>query len=90
MCCGHEDCRGAMLHLDEYLDGELTGAELVEVRRHLQTCAACRDRYGLEQEVRELIARSCGCQAPDQLRARIVAQLTEIRITSTFVWHEGL
>ena len=44
------------------------------VREHLDECAPCLRKFGLEQDVKALVARCCGGDvAPDDLRERLVA-----------------
>ena len=61
------------------LDGEgLTEAERLEIEAHLEDCAPCLERYGLEVEVSVVIARLRGAQAcPDEVRRRIEALLEQ-------------
>jgi mycothiol system anti-sigma-R factor len=68
-----------------YLDGELGEPDLHLVREHLQECAPCMSEHDVDQVVKKLIHRSAGGDlAPEQLRERIVLQITELsRVGST-------
>jgi anti-sigma factor RsiW len=55
--------------LNDYLDGELTGAELEELERHLETCEECRAEV---ESLRETLSMLSGLKkldpAPDFLQ----------------------
>ena len=49
--------------------------------QHLDDCAPCLRQFGLEQDVKSLIARCCGGDAPrSSLRERIRVRITEVTI----------
>ena len=70
MSCGNPhatDCREVIEEVYLYLDGEMDTATAHVIREHLDECAPCLRKFGLEQEVKVLVARSCGCdRAPDE------------------------
>jgi len=82
MSCGspHEtDCREVLEEVYLYLDGEMDESERSRVRHHLDECAPCLRRYGLEQEVKVLVARCCGsAPAPEGLRARVMVRIQQV------------
>ena len=78
---GGIDCddvlRDVYLYLDDETDEELRN----RIRRHLDGCAPCLKQFGLEQDVRSLVARCCGGdQAPQHLRERITVRISELTI----------
>ena len=51
------------------------------MREHLDECGPCLRQFGIEQEVKALVARCCGSDAaPDGLKDRLRAKLAEVRI----------
>ena len=51
------------------------------IREHLDECAPCLRQYGIEQEVKALVARCCGSdRAPESLRVRIVTRIQQVRV----------
>lgn len=84
MSCGnpHEmDCGKALDDVYLYLDGEMADADCAEVRAHLEECAPCLRAYGLEQLVKTVIARSCGCEeTPVEVRERLMVRLRTVRV----------
>jgi mycothiol system anti-sigma-R factor len=80
---GNIDCsevlRDVYLYLDDETDDELRN----RIRQHLDACTPCLKQFGLEQDVRSLIARTCGGdRAPAHLHERIKVRITEISIES--------
>jgi mycothiol system anti-sigma-R factor len=84
MSCGspHDtDCADVIEQVYLYLDGEIDDTTRHKVREHLDECAPCLRKYGLEQDVKALVARCCGSDvAPDGLRERLVVRLQQVRV----------
>jgi mycothiol system anti-sigma-R factor len=84
MSCGspHEtDCREVLEEVYLYLDGEVDSSRRDLIREHLDECAPCLRKFGLEQAVKVLVARSCGRdRAPESLRISVLTQLRQVRI----------
>lgn len=82
MSCGkpHEtDCREVLAEVYLYLDLECDEPRREAIRVHLEECAPCLREYGLEQEVKALVARCCGGEkAPGSLRDRLRVRISEI------------
>ena len=82
MSCGdpHEtDCSDVIRAVYLYLDGEQTEAERHVIREHLDECSPCLRQYGIEQEVKALVARCCGREtAPLDLKQRVRLRLAEL------------
>jgi len=68
-----EVCRETLQRAYLYLDGEmLSVAERREIEVHLEECAPCLERYGLDKEVAQMLHRlRNNCQCPDSLRSKI-------------------
>lgn len=78
---GNIDCDDVLAELYLYLDDETDDETRGRIRQHLEACAPCLKRYGLEQDVRSLIARCCGGdQAPATLHERIRVRITELTV----------
>lgn len=87
MSCGnpHEvDCGKVLDEVYLYLDGELGSEARAQVRQHLDECGPCLRKYGIEQDVKALVARCCGHEsAPATLRDRVLARIRTIRVDAT-------
>ena len=57
---GNIDCDDVLKDVYLYLDDESDDATRNRIRLHLEGCAPCLRQFGLEQDVRSLIARCCG------------------------------
>jgi mycothiol system anti-sigma-R factor len=83
---GGIDCDDVLRDVYLYLDDETDPALRDRIRRHLDGCAPCLKQFGIEQDVRSLIARCCGGdQAPQSLRERISLRITELTIETEHV-----
>ena len=84
MSCGspHDtDCADVIEQVYLYLDGEIDDDTRHKVREHLDECAPCLRKFGLEQDVKALVARCCGSDtAPEGLKERLVVRLQQVRV----------
>lgn len=78
----HCSCSDALSYVYNYLDGEVDDVRRAEIAGHLDACGRCREQFTTEQVVKSLVQRCCHAeQAPETLRVRIVARISEVRIT---------
>ncbi len=84
MSCGdpHEtDCREVLAEVYFYLDLESSDERRDLIRHHLDECSPCLREFGIEHEVKALVARCCGDEtAPRELRDRLRLKLTELTV----------
>lgn len=75
---GH-NCKEVLERAQLFLDGEvLESSERIEIETHLEECGPCFKRYGVEREVRMIIARLKGSDhCPNELRAKIESLLEQ-------------
>jgi len=82
MSCGrpHEtDCREVLAEVYLYLDLECSDERRDLIRHHLDECSPCLREYGIEMEVKALVARCCGSEsAPLELKRRLKVKLSEL------------
>ncbi len=72
------DCNRAETLLDALLDGELDPPASLELRRHLDECARCRDLHAARGAVRAAVrAQARRYRAPPELRQRVAAALRQ-------------
>jgi mycothiol system anti-sigma-R factor len=78
------NCREALDRVYTYLDGEIEEQDYTRIREHLDECAPCLRQYGIEQEVKVLVARCCGSEtASSELRSRVLTRISEVRVEIT-------
>jgi mycothiol system anti-sigma-R factor len=75
-----EDCREILEQAYLYLDGEfLSESQRIEIERHLEECAPCLERVGLDQEVQRVVSRLKGAHpCPHRLKVKISALVVEM------------
>ncbi|SEF83360.1 mycothiol system anti-sigma-R factor [Thermomonospora echinospora] len=82
MSCGkpHETpCTEVLARVYSYLDGELDDSNCDKVREHLDECGPCLREYGLEEAVKRLVGKSCGCEpAPEELRSKVMGRIERL------------
>lgn len=83
MSCGdpHEvSCSEVLDRVYWYLDGEVSEDDCESIRQHLDECGPCLREFGLEEAVKRLIAKHCGCDhAPSDLRDKVLVRIREAR-----------
>jgi mycothiol system anti-sigma-R factor len=78
---GGLDCDEVLADVYLYLDDETDAEARTRIKAHLDDCAPCLRQFGLEHDVKSLIARSCGGDiAPAPLKDRIRLRLTQVTI----------
>jgi mycothiol system anti-sigma-R factor len=81
---GNIDCDDVLKDLYLYLDDESDEKLRNRIRQHLDGCTPCLKQYGLEQDVRSLIARCCGGdRAPESLHERIRVRIAEVSLETS-------
>jgi mycothiol system anti-sigma-R factor len=88
MSCGrpHETpCTEVLDRVYGYLDGELGDMDCAKIRQHLEECGPCLREYGLEEAVKRLVQKHCGCDpAPAALREKVLVRIREVRASIEF------
>jgi mycothiol system anti-sigma-R factor len=82
MSCGepHDtDCSEVIEAVYLYLDGEIDHDSIDRIRQHLDECSPCLREYGIEREVKVLVARSCCESAPPSLRDSVIERIRLVR-----------
>jgi len=75
------DCSVVISEVYLYLDLECSDDRRELIQRHLDDCSDCLREYGIEHEVKALVARCCGDEtAPKELRERLRVKLSEYAV----------
>jgi mycothiol system anti-sigma-R factor len=88
MSCGnpHETpCTEVLDQVYGYLDGEIDELDCAKIRQHLDECGPCLRQYNLEEAVKHLVGKHCGCDpVPAGLRNKVLVRIREIQATIEF------
>ena len=88
MSCGnpHEvPCTEVLDAVYTYLDGEMSTDDCVRIRQHLDECGPCLREFGLEEAVKRLVGKHCGCDpVPEGLRSKVLGKIREVRAELEF------
>jgi mycothiol system anti-sigma-R factor len=80
--CGkpHEtDCSQVIAEVWLLLDRECSSDRRAKLEKHLDECSPCLEQYGLEEHLKELLARKCGGEhAPDVLKEKLRASIRQV------------
>jgi mycothiol system anti-sigma-R factor len=83
MSCGSPHtvpCSEVLEQVYAYLDHEIPDASCDEIRQHLDECGPCLREFGLEEVVKKLVARHCGCDpAPADLRSKVLLRIRQVQ-----------
>jgi mycothiol system anti-sigma-R factor len=79
MSCGdhHEtDCSEVLAEVWLFLDNECDGDRKALLKQHLDECSPCLSEYGIDEHLKELLAKKCGGEhAPEALKERLRATI---------------
>ncbi|MHA3701887.1 mycothiol system anti-sigma-R factor [Jatrophihabitans sp. YIM 134969] len=79
MAPGGIDCTAVLADVFLYIDDEGDVDARERIRAHLDDCSPCLRQYGVERDVKALIARCCGGDiAPERLRSSIRVSLSSV------------
>jgi mycothiol system anti-sigma-R factor len=83
MSCGnpHEvPCSEVLDRVYSYLDGEMDQVSYAQVKVHLDECGPCLREFGLEEAVKKLVAKHCGCDpVPSELRGKVLVRIKQVQ-----------
>jgi mycothiol system anti-sigma-R factor len=75
------DCSEVLGEVYLYLDLECSEERRQLIQKHLDDCSGCLREFGIEHEVKALVARCCGDErAPKELRERLRLKLDQLEI----------
>jgi mycothiol system anti-sigma-R factor len=75
------DCDEVLGEVYLYLDLECSDDRRELIQKHLDECTGCLREYGIEHEVKALVARCCGDEtAPRELRDRLRLKLDQLEV----------
>jgi anti-sigma factor RsiW len=68
------DCKEAILLMHDYLDGDVTGPEAAQLKKHLIGCANCRERYTKLEKAGALVSSLKPVYAPSHMTTSAIMQ----------------
>ncbi len=74
------NCRRVSHLISAYVDGELTGVEMLEVRKHLSACSECASEYESLRSTKALLAGLPTAKPREGFSARILSRLDEVTV----------
>jgi len=69
------NCKSVRTQLSAYLDRELPGSEMLEMRAHLSDCRSCQEEFEALRSLKLLIANSPSPEPPADLADRLCASV---------------
>jgi mycothiol system anti-sigma-R factor len=83
---GDDECAAVLARVWLYLDDECNPEQRDELREHLESCSPCLARYGIEEQLKTLLARKCGGEhAPHAFRERLRDSIRGVVLSQTDV-----
>ena len=99
MCEGATDkvrCEEALADIYLLLDRECSPERDAALRAHIEDCPPCLEEYGIDEHIKQLLARKCGGDhAPAELKSRLRASIRQtvatrggVTVERTEITHE--
>lgn len=74
-------CADVLARVYEFLDNEMADADCARIREHLDECGPCLKEFGLDQLVKDVVKRGCGCEPlPEALRERVMFRVRAAQV----------
>ncbi|ASR37898.1 mycothiol system anti-sigma-R factor [Prauserella marina] len=71
-------CDQALAEIFVLLDRECSPERDAELRKHIEDCPPCLEEYGIDEQIKQLLARKCGGDhAPAELKSRLRASIRQ-------------
>lgn len=71
-------CEEALADIYLLLDKECSAERDAALRKHIEDCPPCLEEYGIDEHIKQLLARKCGGEhAPDDLKSRLRASIRQ-------------
>lgn len=68
------NCKEAILLMHDYLDGDLTGPEAAQLKKHLIGCPSCQERYSKLEKAGALVSSLKPVYAPSHMTTAAIMQ----------------
>lgn len=75
------NCRHVVNLMSAYIDGELTGIEMLDIRAHLHDCPECRREYESLRLVKQTLAELKTVAPREEFASSILQQLDAVEVT---------
>ena len=82
MSCGkpHEmPCAEVLDKLYEFIDHEVGPDAKARIKHHIEECGPCLQEFGLEEQIKAIVKRSCSDPAPTELRIKVLERIAQAR-----------
>lgn len=77
-------CADVIARVAEFIDNELDQADCSKIQEHLDECGPCLREFGLDQLVKDVVKRGCGCEPPpEDLRSKVMVRIREVQVQIT-------
>lgn len=83
-------CPQARRLLSPYLDGALTGAQMLALQDHLSDCGACNEQYQSLRATQQMLARVARPKAPEDLGLKLRLAISREAETAKRARFEGM
>ncbi len=71
-----DECDDLLHELADLLHGDVSPEKKAKLRAHLDDCPPCFETADFQAQLRQLVAKRCCEEVPDELKARVVAMLS--------------
>lgn len=73
-------CSEAKGHVWDFLDGELDSDNCARIKEHLESCEECKGCYEAEQQLKDAVSRTCGCEGlPQDLDGKVSSLVSRLK-----------
>lgn len=85
-----EICTGIQSSFSAYLDGAITGREMQEIARHLESCGHCKHEFDGLRSMQQSLAMLGPAKAPADLGMKLRIAISHERAAMKSSWKDAL
>ncbi len=75
------NCRRVVSLMSAYVDGELTGVEMLDIRRHLAECSECEEEYEAVLLTKQAVSRLISVAPREEFVAMLMSNLNVVQVS---------
>lgn len=75
------NCRFTTSRISSYIDGELSGADMLKIRQHLSACESCSASYESARKIKELVGKLPEHRPDPAIEEKILSAIAGIRMS---------
>lgn len=83
-------CEHVRSRFSDYLDGAVTGREMMEISAHMEQCKSCASEFAIWRGMQRSLSMIGTAKAPDNLGLKLRLAISREKVKDTITWKDRL